>query len=265
LNENRYGAPSRLNITARSAGGRTVLADVSFTAPFKVVNPFYDEKDRMRVMLISVSAGIMSGDAQEIGVTVREGARLDVTSQAFEKIHKMDENGFAARRTRLVVEKNAALRYAPLPTIPFGGSAFRSETEVQLADSSSRFFQSEILSCGRASRGERFAYREYRSLTRIYQGETLLYADNAVYLPGGMSLESFCLFEGYTHLGSYLMINQDISEERAEALRAAVYSLEDGVGGITQTGCGGYCARALANGSEPLLAMGDKIREILDP
>jgi urease accessory protein len=263
LNENRYGARSELRLTARPVGGRTVLADVRFTAPYKVLHPFYDENDNMSVMLVSVSAGLLAGDRQSVAITVQEGARLAVTSQAFEKIHKMEEGAFAARDTRITVERDAALSYMPLPVIPFRDSAFRSQTEVRLAGASSRFFQSEIISCGRASRGERFAYREYRSLTRIYEGETLIYADNAVYRPGGASMEGFCLFEGYTHLGTCLMINQDISEERAEALRAAVYALPDGVGGITKTGYGGYCIRALANGSEPLLALSGEVRRIL--
>ncbi|MDR1157779.1 MAG: urease accessory protein UreD [Oscillospiraceae bacterium] len=265
MNENRYGAQSTLCVTARPAGGRTVLADVRFTAPYKILHPFYDENGSMSVMMVSVSAGILSGDSQKIDITVREGARLTVTSQAFEKIHKMDDGAFATRDTRLVVEKDAALSYAPLPVIPFKDSAFRSQTEVRLAEASSRFFQSEIISCGRASRGERFAYREYKSLTKIYEGETLIYADNAVYRPGSAPMERFCLFEGYTHLGTCLMVNQDISEEQTEALRAAVYALKDGVGGVTKTGYGGHCVRALANGSEPLLALNDKIREILGP
>jgi urease accessory protein len=206
----------------------------------------------------------MAGDDQRIEIAVKEGAQLSVTSQSFDKIHKMEEGGFARRHTRLTVEKDAALNYLPLPVIPFGDSAFRGETEVRLTDGSSRFFLSEILSCGRASRGERFAYREYRSATKIYAGETLVYSDNAVYLPGGAQMEDFCLFEGYTHLGNYLLIHQDLSEEQTKALRAAAHSLKDGVGGVTQTGYGGCCARALANGSEPLLAMSDEIRRILD-
>ncbi|MDR1205620.1 MAG: urease accessory protein UreD [Peptococcaceae bacterium] len=275
MSENRYGAASRLNLTARRAGNRTVLADVSFTAPFKVAHPFYlenrrenhgenrGENDRMSVTLISASAGIMSGDRQIIDITVKEGAWLEVTSQAFEKIHKMAEGGSARRHTRLTVEKNAALNYVPLPAIPFRDSAFRSETEVRLADASSRFFQSEILSCGRAARGERFEYREHKSLTKIYAGDTLIYSDNAVYVPGETPMEGFCLFEGYTHMGNFLMIHQDISEAQAEALGAAARSLKDGVAGVTRTGYGGYCARALSNGSEPLLALSGELRKIL--
>jgi urease accessory protein len=287
LNGNRYGAVSRLSLTARRAGGSTVLTDVSFTAPFKVAHPFYLEshgeshgknhnenhgeghgashggKDRMSLTLISASAGLMSGDSQVIDITVKEGAWLEATSQAFEKIHKMAEGGFARRHTRLTVEKNAALSYVPLPAIPFKDSAFRSETEVRLADASSRFFQSEILSCGRAARGERFEYREYKSLTKIYAGETLIYSDNTVYTPDSTQMEGFCLFEGYTHLGNFLMIHQDISEAQAEALGAAARSLKDGVAGVTRTGYGDYCARALSNGSEPLLALNGEIRSIL--
>jgi urease accessory protein len=228
-----------------------------------VTSPFYDGNDRMSVMLISVSAGIMSGDSQEIGISVNEGAELDVTSQAFEKIHRMEKGGFARRDTRIAIGKCAALTYSPLPTIPFRDSAFKNQTEVRLADSSSRFFQSEIISCGRVARGERFEFREYRSLTKVYEGDSLIYSDNAVYVPDNMDMNGFCLFEGYSHLGSFLLINQCLSAEQAEALREAVYSLKNGVGGLSLTGHGDYCVRALADGSEPLILLGEAIHDVL--
>jgi urease accessory protein len=242
---------------------RTVLADVSFTAPFKAISPFYRGDGHMRVMLISVSAGLMCGDEQEIGIDVQDGAWLDVTSQAFEKVHKMPDGSFARRHTRLSVGKGATLNYTPLPAIPFRDSAFKSETEVRLADHTSRFFQSEIISCGRASRGERFEYRAFESRTKIYAGPTLVYADNAAYIPGKAQMEGFCIFEGYTHFASYIMVHQNISEERAEELGEAVRSLNGGAGGLTRTGYGDYCARALSNGSEQLIGLGAELRRIL--
>ena len=42
-------------------------------------------------MPLCASAGIMAGDSQEFSYHVKEGADLEVLSQSFEKIHKMDE------------------------------------------------------------------------------------------------------------------------------------------------------------------------------
>ncbi|MDR1059985.1 MAG: urease accessory protein UreD, partial [Clostridiales bacterium] len=95
---NRYPRPSEVFLRARmGAGGRSGVEDVSFTAPFKVTNPFCGEGDGggLQVMLLSVSAGLLAGDAQQICVEVGENADLEVLSQAYEKIHGMDAGGQA--------------------------------------------------------------------------------------------------------------------------------------------------------------------------
>lgn len=45
----------------------------------------------------------------------RRRAVLQMTTQAFEKIHRMDDGASASRHTRLAVEAGAYLDYKPLP------------------------------------------------------------------------------------------------------------------------------------------------------
>jgi urease accessory protein len=60
MRENQFGKLSEFYLTAAYRDGRTVMEDVSFTAPFKVMHPFYEKKDVMTVMLLTASAGIMA-------------------------------------------------------------------------------------------------------------------------------------------------------------------------------------------------------------
>jgi urease accessory protein len=246
----------------RLARGQTILSDTGFSAPFKITAPFYDEIDRAVVMIISVSAGLLSGDRQEMSLTAEPGARCVITSQSFEKIHKMDA-GFASRKTNIYIGAGAEMIYAPLPVIPFAGSAFVGETTVTLTDKTAKLCYSDVLACGRASRGERFVFREYRALTRMFEGDTLIYSDNAAYLPEKSPPDGFCMFEGYTHTGGMALINYQITESQFERVRSAVYNLQNGVGGVTRTGHGDVCVRALANGSERLLDLHEEIKEIV--
>ena len=62
--KNQFGKTSELRITAEGTEGRTRLADVYFTAPFKVMEPF-PLKGGLQVMLLSASAGVMAGDEQK--------------------------------------------------------------------------------------------------------------------------------------------------------------------------------------------------------
>lgn len=124
---------SEVRLETELRDGKAVLSDVFFTAPFKVMLPFYLREDFMQVMVLSASAGIMEGDVQKFDIHVNPGTSLEYLSQAYEKIHKMKE-GMARRETRIVVEPDAYLKYAPLPTIPFKDSAFENHLEIELKE-----------------------------------------------------------------------------------------------------------------------------------
>ena len=261
---NRYGRASELRLTAHARDGKTVVPELFCTQPFKVmhafrvsqdelpglrggaagavadastvaqVTPAGDTGDEMPVALadpasvtvMSVSAGIMAGDEQHISVNVETGAALQVTTQSFEKIHRMEDDGRASRSTVLHVGAGAYLDYAPLPQIPFAGSAFSSNTRIELADATSRLVFGEILSCGRVARGERFAYRSYRNRVDIRVAGVPVFIDNTVYEPEGgdfggpVDMEGLGCYEGFTHLANLVLVNLDIDEERFANLRA---------------------------------------------
>lgn len=103
LMENKFGKISR----SRPRGvknGKTILEDLSFTAPYKIMAPFAKENGGIQIMPLCASAGIMEGDSQEFSYHVKEGADLEVLSQSFEKIHKMDE-GSASRTISVQVDR----------------------------------------------------------------------------------------------------------------------------------------------------------------
>ncbi len=262
LVNNKFGKKSELHVKAVQEHGKTRLEDCCFTAPFKVMSPFYDEQNRMSLMLISVSAGIMEGDTQDIRIEAEPGTWMEIISQSYEKIHKMTPGGATRRRTTLKVAREATLLYMPLPAIPFAESAFENETEIYLEDDTSRLFYGEIISCGRAARGERFAYRRYKSRTKIRQGEQLIYLDNALYEPEQQELEGFCMFEGYSHLSSLLIINVKVSVQQEEELLRILEETERIEGGYTRTGHGDLCVRMLANEADVLVKMHKRIKEI---
>jgi len=127
--DNKFGKISRISACAALKDGRTILEDLSFTAPYKIMMPFEKENGGIQIMPLCASAGIMAGDSQEFSYHVKEGADLEVLSQSFEKIHKMDE-GSAARTIEVQVDKNATLYYYPQPVIPFAQSAFDSKMTI---------------------------------------------------------------------------------------------------------------------------------------
>ena len=221
------------------------------TMPSREVAPA-QEVVPAQVMVMSVSAGIMAGDEQRIDVKVGPDAVLQMTTQSFEKIHRMEEGAHAERATRLRVASGAYLDYSPLPQIPFAGSAFTSETTIELADKTARLVYGEILSAGRVARGERFAYRWYRNHVRVSVAGRPIFLDNTFYestgaagelasggfgagVPAGvaplaMDMEGFGLYEGYTHLANLVLVNLGISDETFTAVRGYLREVTGTIG-----------------------------------
>ncbi len=286
---NKFGRVSELRLVAERRGDKTVLADVRATMPFRVMHPFELPTAEVlgggsgagagvaaalpvglapraaQVMVMSASAGIMAGDLQRIDVSVETGAALQVTTQAFDKVHRMGEGESASRTTSLCVAEGAFLDYSPQPMIPFADSAYAASTSVELEGPTSRFVYQEVLSCGRAARGERFGYRSFRNHVRIDVAGAPVYLDNTIYEPGTMPMEEFGLYEGFSHLGNLVLVNCEVGEAAFLAARdylrdetgvigaaagspvGAAEGSEAVAGGVTRLASGDVCVRLLGH------------------
>jgi len=249
--ENKFGRTTELKIVANVVQGRTILEESFFTAPLKIMNPFYRNNKIMQVMQLSASAALMAGDMQKIFIEAKEGSCLEFTSQSYEKIHRM-EDGEARRDTRIIVGKAAFLSYNPLPVIPFKGSAFQSSTEVVLEDKNSRFIMCDIISCGRYARGERFQYRYYKSLINIYVNQKLIYRDNTNFIPDLFDLEQIGLFEGYSHVANMVICNLNLSDDFMEKIRIQLEDIPKVSGGITRLESGDILIKVFGNNAQIL-------------
>ena len=259
--ENKFGKKSQVRLETELRDGKVILSDVYFTAPFKVMLPFYVQPDYMQVMVLSASAGIMEGDEQEFYLHIKKDTNMEYLSQAYEKIHKMKE-GMARRHTKIVVEPGAYLKYAPLPTIPFRDSAFENVLDIRLEDPTSRLLFQEILSCGRAARGEAFAYRFYHNRVTVYQKDTLVYLDNTRYEPSLFEMDGMGMYEGFTHLLNLVFFNIEKSENWMGQVRALLDEREDLEGGATRTAGGDAVVRILGRSAESLLKVSEEIQKI---
>lgn len=258
---NKFGKTSKLMIEAGFKNDKTILEDVFFTAPFKIMKPFYENQDFMTVMCLTASAGIMAGDDQDFQITLKDHAKVEFISQAYEKIHKMD-GGSAQRTATLHIGKDAFLYYNPLPTIPFKDSAFTSKLSVHLEDSSSKFILKEVLSGGRYACGELFEYRYYHNHIQIEEAGKLIYLDNTKLEPNLMALNSIGMYENYTHLGNLILchISKDATWfQQARTLLDETPNIE---GGVTQINDSSIAVRVLGSQAEKVDELLNKLLEL---
>lgn len=258
--DNQFGKTSRLSVSAVRRDGRTILDDVSFTAPYKLMKPFPKANGGIQIMPMCASAGIMRGDTQEFAYHVGAGADLEVLSQSFDKIHKMDR-GSASRHIRIEVEPDAVLYYAPQPVIPFAQSAFDSRMDIHLADASSHFFLQDIISCGRTAYDERFAYRRFSSKVLITRGEELIYRDNTWYEPDQMPMEGMGMYEGYTHMANLFLSGpcMQLQEPIWDILEQS-----EGEGGVTALEQGDLAVRIFGTRAQQLQRTAETIRKLYE-
>lgn len=260
LTENKFGKLSRLSLRTGIRKGKTILEDVAFTAPYKIMNPFPKKDGGISVMPLCASAGIMEGDRQEFDFSVTEGTNLEFLSQSFDKVHKMKE-GKAVRHVKAQVEKNAVFYYYPQPVIPYAQSAFESTMEFDLADKSSGLFLLEIISCGRKASDERFQYRKFASRVNIRRGGQLIYRDNTRYEPDKMDMEGIGMYEGYTHMANIFLSGpvMDMQEKIWEVLE----SEKECEGGVTQLVQGDLAVRILGHRAQKLQETAEEIKRFL--
>lgn len=259
--ENSFGKVSRLSLKAGVKEGRTFLKDAAFTAPYKIMTPFVKPDGSIQVMPLYASAGIMRGDCQEFSFEAEEGASLEVLSQSFDKIHKMD-GGYAKRTITCQVGKNAAFCYFPQPVIPFAGSAFDSSLEIHLADQTSRLFLLEIITSGRKAHGECFSYRRFSSRVSIYRAGSLIYRDNTWYEPARMNLSALGFYEGYTH-GANLFLSATDSQtdqQRIETIWQILESHPECEGGATLLCHGDLAVRILGTRAQKLQELAKEMK-----
>lgn len=271
---NNFNRISELKIKASlNSAGKTVLEDQFFTAPFKIMKPFARDDGGITVYQQSASAGIMAGDQQKHDFFVNDSATLELVSQSFEKIFKMDDGAVAVRNIVVQVGSGALFVYTPLPCMPFAGSAFESKTVISLKDSTSRLVYADCICCGRKAHGEAFDYRYYKNLVEIRRERDckLIYRDNTIFEGSDCGLfperkafmQTPVMYGQYSHSGTMLLFGFGVkpadlfvplglepkllytTQNLEEAEKTAVPQVS-----VTQTEGSGIAIRVLANSAE---------------
>lgn len=253
---------AELKITTKFNGHQTVPVELFYSAPYKLTNYFPTVHNGIEYIVMNASAGVMAGDHYNVNITVGENSHLSLISQSFEKIHKMDA-GEAVRKISINVEKNAYLKYIPLPTIPFANSAFRSTTKIYLENATSKLIFADILSSGRHVCDEQFSYRYYHNCIDIFLDNKLLFRDNAIFNPSDHLLNAYGMFENYNYLTNLIIYGFTLSETTIEKIISIFDSIEIEAG-ITELLGGGYLIRTLGNSSEIIINTFKEIVELCD-
>lgn len=252
-----YSKESVLKIETEIKHEKTILNDSYFTPPFKLLKPFYGENNIMRLCLVNVSPGVLEGDNYNVTVNMRKESLLELYSQSYSKIFKM-KDGFAVQKVNINMEEGCTLAYMLKPTLPYEDSDFRGETNIRLSKNCNLIFR-EIISCGRYKRNEVFSFKSFKSRTKIFYQNKLLFMDNTVLIPQEQQLNSIGLYDKFTHQANMIIVSEKADENLKMLLVRLLDQFEDIDFGVSISFKFGIVIRILGKGSEKLIDITEKV------
>lgn len=263
-----------LNIRTEIRDGYHHLAEQYCTKPFGLLR--FDKRNAhdpwLRYMIRCSSPGILDGDHYYINFKVTKGTNLGLESQAYTRIHSMNEGGSAKQELNIDVEEDAMFQYIPHPTSPHRESVFDSVNTLHIRKTS-RVIWGEIITCGRKlyGDGEVFEFNRLSNYTRIYLDNQLIFKDRLYLDPKELDLKQMGQFEGFTHQATIFIYDQNLEEDHLfELLEKAVAGDEAVEYAITTTVGGGILVRIVGDGGEQLYKITKRFEysildEIIEP
>lgn len=247
---NRIGVMTHtglLELTAAKKHSKTIISSCYYEGALKITRPVYLEKDSPSIYLIHVGGGYVNGDVYRTNLALEEGAELAVTTQSSTKVYKTPKQP-VCQYTNIVLGKGSVLEYLPDPLIAYEGARFIQETDVTISEGSS-FFYSDIITPGWAEDGRLFSYDWIRSKLKVYKEKKLVLLDHLLLEPDE-GLGGIMQMEGYTHVGTFLILHSKADKRFIDAMYEILAELKGDVQfGLSRLPEDGAILRILARSS----------------
>jgi urease accessory protein len=141
------------------SGARSVADRVYATSPLRLLTP-RNHGHAAWIYASSYGGGLVDGDRIVLEIDVAPGAAAMIATQASTKVYRSPRGTGAA--THAQVGDEALLVVAPDPVVCFAGARYRQAQQIDLSAGGALVLVDWVTS-GRHTRGERWAFDEYRS------------------------------------------------------------------------------------------------------
>jgi urease accessory protein len=225
------GWHARLCLEFAARGARTALVRRAHSGPLQVQRTFAPEADgTCHAYVLHPPGGVVGGDALEIDVTVRAGARSLITTPASGKFYRSG-GAVATQHIGLRAEAGALLEWLPQDTIVFNGARVESRTRVDLSGDA-RFIGWDVVCLGRPASGETFTSGRLRQRIELWRDGVPLYLERADYDARAPVMSAAWGMAGQCVTGTLLATGGDAA--LLDAVRAACAPLS-GAGAFAAT------------------------------
>ena len=239
-----------LSLDLEERKGKTVAKNVFFQGAFKVMRPIYhDNTGKVCYYLLNPGGGYLDGDRYRMKITAAEGSKVTLTTQSATKIYKTP-NGHAYQETDIVLEKGSYLEFLPDPLIAYENARYRQKNTVRM-ESGAVFLYTDILTPGWSPSGGKFSYHTVQLINEIYMDDELAVFDHIKLSPQKQSITGLGFMEGYSHIGSMIVIGEQTDSGLLTELYDAI--LKQGADvkfGLSHLVIPGLSIRILANSTQ---------------
>lgn len=147
-------------------GRRSEIVRLSHSSPVRLLPMATAAAERSGTAwcaLGSFGGGFLGGDEVDVDVHMEKDTVLTMTTQASTKVYQAKADGRAAlQRLTATVGPGGLLVLSPDPLVPFAQSSYSQHLRFVLAADASAVVV-DWLGAGRVAKGERWAFKEYRS------------------------------------------------------------------------------------------------------
>ncbi len=236
-----------LRLGAEERNGRTVAKDVYFQGAFKVMRPIYhDESGQACYYLLNPGGGYLDGDRYQMKVVLEKQAKLTLTTQSATKIYKTPRTQ-AYQEVEFNLKEGSYLEYIPDPLIGYQDARYKQKTVIHMEKGCTLFY-SDIITSGWSPNGDKFSYDQLQLLNEIYMDQELVVYDHIKLSPATQEMRGLGLLEGYSHLGSMIVINEKIDHEFLDRLYQGISNdLKECKVGLSLLPVPGFTVRILGN------------------
>lgn len=254
-------AMGELALRIEQRAGKSVASHQYHRGALRVLRPHYlDESGQVCYVLVNPGGAYLGADLYVINVEVGDGAKLLLTTQSATKIYRTP-GSFAEQRMTVRLGEGAQLELAPDQVIAYREASYRQNTHITVRPSSS-LVMAEVVTPGWSPDGASFRYEELRLRTEIHvagtQGTDLLALDNLLIRPPCSDVTGMGFMEGYSHLGSLVVVDARVDQALADELHALTAG-HDAYTGVSLTvsvgGTVGLVLRSLSNSTEELATL----------
>lgn len=238
-----------LELDVEDRQGKSVTKNIYFQGALKVMRPVYHKLGLPCYYLLNPGGGYLDGDRYRVCVSLGEQSKLILTTQSATKIYKTPTS-YAYQETEIFLEKDSYLEYLPDPLIAYKDARYTQKNVVRM-EKGATFLYSDVLTPGWSPEGKHFSYDTLRLINEIYMDDELVMFDHIKLTPSAQHMNGLGYMEGYTHLGSFIVVGEQTNSDLLDQLYEAIHQeTGDFKAGLSKLSVPGFTIRVMANSTQ---------------